>query len=80
MLIYFYGGIGDRIGRSHELDVPEEATTIADLRRWLARAYPAAADEIGGALRACVGDEIVGEAHDIRQADIVEFLPPLSGG
>lgn len=80
MLIHFYGGIGDRVGRSHEIELPRETTTVAELRRLLARTWPDAASEIAAELKACVGDEIVDDTYDIRQADIVEFFPPLSGG
>jgi molybdopterin converting factor small subunit len=80
MRIHFYGGIGDRLGRSVEFDLPDDAATVGDLRRLLSRAYPDAAGEIASRLRACVGDEIVGEAYELSRADTVEFLPPLSGG
>ena len=81
MVIHFYGRIADRVGRSIELDLPDSITTVAQLRGLLGTTYPDAAGEIAsGSLKACVGDEIVGDDHDIRQADTVEFFPPLSGG
>ena len=81
MVVHFYGRIADRVGRSIELDLPESITTVADLRQLLASTHPDAAAEIAsGLLKACIGDEIVGEAHDIRRAGAIEFFPPLSGG
>lgn len=79
--IHFFGRAADRIGSHLDLDLPETVTTVADLRGLIARNYPDAAGEIARpSLRACVGDEIVGEDHDIRQSDLIEFFPPLSGG
>ncbi|MDP9424356.1 MAG: MoaD/ThiS family protein [Pseudomonadota bacterium] len=81
MQIHFYGRISDRLGRSIEIDVPASISTVADLRSLLAKTFPDHAGEIvSPTLRPCVRDEIVGEAHDIRGADSVEFFPPLSGG
>jgi molybdopterin converting factor small subunit len=80
MRIHFYGGIGDYLGRSIHFDLPEGAATVADLRRLLCKAYPDAAGEFASRLRACVADEIVGEAYELSEAETVEFLPPLSGG
>lgn len=81
MVIHFYGGIADRVGRSVELELPETVTTVAELRRLLGTVYPDASSYIAsGSLKACVSDEIVGETHDIRRADMIEFFPPLSGG
>jgi len=81
MRVHFYGRIGDRLGRSHKLELPEDAATVADLRQLLARTYPDAAGEIASpSLKVSVGDEIVGEGFDIRRASVVEFFPPVSGG
>lgn len=81
MEIHFYGRIADRLGRSIHVDVPGSVTTVAELRRLLGTAFPDAADEIASpSLRACVGDEVVGESHDISRTGAVEFFPPLSGG
>ena len=81
MHIQFYGGLADRLGRSINLDLPEAIRTVADLRQLLGEAYPDSAGEItSGALKACIGDEIVGDAHDLHRTDMVEFFPPLSGG
>ena len=81
MRIHFFGKLGDRIGRSVEIDLRAEVRTIADLRGQLAALWPEAADALAGpGLRACIDDEIVSEDHDIKDCDLVEFFPPLSGG
>jgi molybdopterin converting factor small subunit len=81
IVIHFYGSIADRVGRSVELDLPDSVTTVAELRELLGTTYPHAAVEIvSGSLKACIDDEVVGEAHDIRRAGTIEFFPPLSGG
>ena len=81
MLVHFYGSLSERLGRSVSIELSRPITTVADLRNLLVEAYPEAATEIAKpSLRACVGDEIVSDDHDIREADTVEFFPPLSGG
>lgn len=81
MQIHFFGRAGDQVARIINLDLPSTVVTVADLRLVLARTYPdAAGDLLRPSLRACVGDEIVGEDHQLRGSDLVEFLPPLSGG
>lgn len=81
MQIHFFGRAGDQVARSVDLDLPSTVVTVADLRRLLAQSYPHAAGEIvHPSLRACVGDELVGEDHELCDSDFVEFLPPLSGG
>lgn len=79
MQVVFFGKIGDLIGRTVALDA--SPATVTDLRRVLAERYPEAAAELMRlSVRACVGDELVTEDHSLADIDIVEFLPPLSGG
>lgn len=79
MQVVFFGKIGDLIGRAVALDA--SPATVADLRRMLAEQYPEAADVLmRPSVRACVGDELVTEDHALAGIDLVEFLPPLSGG
>jgi molybdopterin converting factor small subunit len=81
MRINFFGELGERLGRSVELDIPAEVGSVAALRRLLAVRFPDAAASLASpSLRACIGDEIVTEDHDIQGYDLVEFFPPLSGG
>jgi molybdopterin converting factor small subunit len=77
--VFFFGKLGEAVGRMVEIE-DTEAVTIADLRKFLADQYPHAARELENqSLRACVNDTIVGETCQINGAD-VEFFPPLSGG
>ena len=81
MRIHFFGRLGERIARKVEIALPGDVTNVAGLRVLLASSYPDAAAELAGtASRACVGDQIVSEDHAINSSDIVEFVPPLSGG
>lgn len=79
MQVMFFGRLGEAIGRSIEIDA--SPSDVAELRRMLATRYPALAEELmRPSLRACVGDELVGEAHLLSGVSTVDFLPPLSGG
>ena len=79
MQVMFFGRLGELIARSIELDASPE--TVAELRRMLAARYPdAAAELLRPSLRACIGDDMVEDAHLLAGIDAVEFLPPLSGG
>jgi molybdopterin converting factor small subunit len=42
--------------------------------------FPDASDDIRERSRACVADMIVGDQHQLAEAETVEFFPPLSGG
>jgi molybdopterin converting factor small subunit len=79
--ILFFGKLGEAIGREVEMGLDPGSVTVAELRAFLARRYPAvAADLRSPGLRACVGDTIVGEDFRIGPEASVEFFPPLSGG
>lgn len=81
MIIRFYGRLGEQAGRETAIDLPPSIDTIAGLRRFLADRHPEiAADLLGPSLRACVGDRIVPEGHELAAGDEIEFFPPLSGG
>jgi molybdopterin converting factor small subunit len=75
----FFGKLGELIGRSVALDA--SPATVGDLRLALAQRHPdAAAELLRPSVRACVGDELVADDHALAGIDVVEFLPPLSGG
>lgn len=81
MKVLFFGSLGDRIGREVEVDPPAEIRTVADLRRFLAGLHPEAGAALTNAsVRACIGDAIVDDDHDVSGAEEVQFFPPLSGG
>ena len=81
MNVRLYGRLADLLGEQVRLDVPAEGCSVAELRRIVARAHPAAATAIlGPGVRAIVGDDVVGDAHMVEAGDRVEFFPPVSGG
>lgn len=71
MRILFFGRLADRFGRTLDHQAPG-GCTVADLRRWLALDDPA--------VRACVGDTLVGDEFALAGNAEVEFWPPVSGG
>lgn len=80
MRIGFFGRLRDSLGDEREVPL-ESAGTVAHLRIQLARLYPGAArDLLDPRVRACVGDQIVGEEFLLAGQECVDFLPPLSGG
>ena len=80
MKIGFFGRLRDSLG--DECEVPAaKGETVAQLRIRLAGLHPdAAGDLLSPRVRACVGDEMVGEDFRLAGQERVEFLPPLSGG
>jgi molybdopterin synthase sulfur carrier subunit len=81
--ILFFGRLQDLAGRTaYELDIPQNITTISDLRGWIA----AEDDQLREALQArdvrVVVDHVIrhDEAESVRGAGEVAFLPPVSGG
>lgn len=78
--ISLFGSLADAIGREVELPVPSGAT-VADLRRGLADAYPAAAPLLTRPqVRACLNNQIVGDEQPVPEGAELAFFPPLSGG
>lgn len=80
--LLFMGRLSDAAGAAfEEADLPASLETVADLRAWLSARRP----ELGEALssssvRAAVDLEVVADAHPIRGAREIAFLPPFSGG
>ena len=80
MKITLYGYLAQMIAPELELAWPGPSS-IADLRAELAEAYPAAAGALTrGVVRACVDGALVPEDFLVRDVDLDEFLPPVSGG
>lgn len=78
--VLLFGSLGERLGRelALELDGP---STVAGVRRELARLHPACAGDLAAArARALVNDEMAAEDRAVGTADEIAFLPPLSGG
>ena len=80
MKIRFYGGLGERLGREIDFDLPCDGNTVAQLRDLLSSQVPGASTELLSRTRACIGETVVGEGHMVTNRDMVEFFPPLSGG
>jgi molybdopterin converting factor small subunit len=77
--VLFYGSLADAIGR--ELTLDASGCSIAQLRDRLIADHPVARQVLGSKrTRACVRDALVHDHHVVDQADVVEFLPPVSGG
>lgn len=77
MRIRLYGRLGDEIGRETEVNAPD-GSTVAEIRRLLAASHPAATEALARS-RACAGDRIVRD-DERPGSDVLEFLPPVSGG
>jgi molybdopterin converting factor small subunit len=81
MKVIFFGKLAEQVDRSVTIDVPAQASSVGDLRTLLAERFPHASGELlKPSLRACIGDELVDDAHPLGAADTVEFFPPVSGG
>ena len=79
MRILFFGKLGETIGREVQLALPDDVTTVGQLRRLLAERHPQA-DLTSPRLRVCVDDSVAGDEEVVRDENEVAFLPPLSGG
>ena len=79
MKVLFYGCLADAIGP--ELTVDASGCSIAQLRDRLIAEHPTAQEALGSRrARACIRDAIVHDHHVLDRTDVVEFLPPVSGG
>lgn len=79
--VTMFGKLADQLGREVRLDLGAGRCTLAELRRALADAYPAAApDLLSPRLRACVNNVVVDEGVSLQRGDEVSLLPPVSGG
>ena len=80
MKIRFYGRLADLLGT--EIDVALARTcSVEEVKRILASSNPAAAEALANRrVRACIGDAIVADQHDVAPDDELEFLAPVSGG
>ena len=80
MKLLFYGRLADVLGREMEIDTPATCT-IAQLRSQLVGEHCHARELFDDKrVRACVAGKIVDNEYLARDSDVVEFLPPVSGG
>ena len=80
MKVLFYGRLAEAIGAELDVDATP-GSSVAAIRETLIARHP----EIEGVLRsrrarACVGQALVHEDYVPRACDVLEFLPPVSGG
>lgn len=80
MKVLFYGRLAESIASQVEVNVLPGGT-VAKLREQLIAAYPQAQDVLRSRRsRACIRDTLVNDDHVLEAAEMVEFLPPVSGG
>jgi molybdopterin converting factor small subunit len=80
MKITLYGRLADAV--APEVDLQASAgSSVGEVRRLLAAEHPAAAATLASTRSvACIGGSVVRDDHVISEGDLVEFLPPVSGG
>jgi molybdopterin converting factor small subunit len=76
--IRLYGRLGDALGAETQVEAPA-GCTVADVRRLLGAGHSTATEALARS-RACVGDRMVGDDQRLSGEDVIEFLPPVSGG
>jgi len=76
--VRLYGRLADAIGP--EIELPDvSGCSVAGLRERLAASHSAAAGALERS-RALIGGSFVSDERKLADADLVEFLPPVSGG
>lgn len=78
LTVLFFALLRDELGETRELDLPD-ASTVADLRRELARISPSVA-ALGRRALVAVNEEYALDDRLLTAADTVAVLPPVSGG
>jgi len=80
MKVLFYGRLSDLIGRELDVNAPA-GCSVGQLRSRLAAEHPQAEQSLrSNRAKTCVGERLVDDDHALDASDIVEFLPPVSGG
>ena len=80
MKVILYGRLADTIGSEVHLQAPPGAS-VGEVRRLLAVEHPATAATLASRRSvACIGGSVVRDDHVIGEGDLLEFLPPVSGG
>ena len=80
MKVTLYGRLAEAIGPEVDLQ-PSPGASVGEVRRLLAAEHPAAAATLASRRSvACVRGSVVRDDHVIVEGDLVEFLPPVSGG
>lgn len=80
LTIHFFGRLADTFGPETRLEIPP-SSSISDVRRVLISAHPHVSELLASKrIRTCVGETIVADDYVVGENDIIEFLPPVSGG
>lgn len=80
MKILFHGRLAEAIGPELTLASPP-GCSVSDLRARLIAEHPEIEPHLASRrARTCVGDSLVPEDYRVGANDVVEFLPPVSGG
>ena len=77
--VLFFGRVGEVMGRTRTIDIPEAGCTVGELRRRLAAA---AGDDIllQPGVRASINRQVVGEDAVVRPGAEIAFFSLFSGG
>jgi sulfur-carrier protein len=81
-LLYF-AALRERLGIGHEtLELPEQVTTVGELRKWIAqRGEPwGSAFAETRRVRAAVDQTMATDDSALREGAEVAFFPPVTGG
>ena len=83
MRILFFGRLRYVAGQSERVvALPQDVSTVADLRSWLAHGDAALGAAISARGIHVVVDQVIcnRDTQSVREASEIAFLPPLSGG
>lgn len=76
--VMLFAGMKEKVGRE-QIIYHGTSLRVAELREWLAEAYPQLAEDIPQAMVA-VNEEFADESTMISEQDQVALIPPVSGG
>lgn len=83
MKILYFGWLRERLGRGEETVIlPRDVTTVRDLIAWL-RSRDEAADlalQRPEIIRTAINARLATDDASLVGADVVAFLPPMTGG
>jgi molybdopterin converting factor small subunit len=80
MKVLFYGRLAEAIGSELEIGAPP-GCSVADLRDRIIAQHPDIEEVLSNRrAKACVADRLVPDDYLVGAGEMVEFLPPVSGG
>ena len=81
MRVLLFGRLRDIAGAG-ELTPPAGCALLSDLRRWIAHEHPDLAQALDEAsIRVAIDRKIIQSSEpDLRAAEEIAFMPPMSGG